>query len=90
MVLIRDLKFCIFVQHIVDQPGEAKYRRLRERPLERRLGGLLPHCVQLLQASGFETVRIDGEAVLLLMQDDTDRLQSVLQVVQHQHGTLSG
>ena len=89
MVFILDLTSCIFVQHIVDQPGEAKYRRLREAPLERRLGGLLPHCVQLLQASGFEKMRIDGEAVLLLMEGNSDRLQSVLQAVQHQHNILS-
>lgn len=77
------------MQHIVDEPGEARFRRLREKPLERRMGRLLPYCVQLLEASGFERLEIDGEAVLVLYGDDTDCLQSVIQVVQHQHDILS-
>ena len=77
------------MQHIVEEPDEAKFRRLRERALERRMGKLLPHCVELLQASGFEKLAIDGEAVLLLLNNDTARLQSALQSVQHQHDILS-
>jgi hypothetical protein len=80
----------VFVQHIVDEPGEARFRRLREKPLERRMGRLLPHCVQLLEASGFERLEIDGEAILVLYGGDTDRLQSVIQLVQHHHDVLSG
>lgn len=77
------------MQHIVDDPGEAKFRRLRERPLERRTGKLLPHCVKLLEASGFEKLAIDGETVLLLLDSNTASLQTVLQVVQRQHDSLS-
>ena len=73
----------------MDEPGEAKFRRLRERALERRTGRMLPHCVELLEASGFEKLAIDGEAVLLLVDDNTAHLQNTLQIVQHQHDSLS-
>ena len=53
------------------------------------MGRLLPYCVKLLEASGFERLEIDGEAVLVLYSDDTNCLQSVIQVVQHQHDILS-
>ena len=77
------------MQHIVEEPGDAKFRRLRERALERRTGKLLPFCVELLEASGFEKLAIDGETVLLLLDNDTASLQSVLQVVQQQRDILS-
>ncbi len=73
----------------MEEPGEARFRRLRERALERRTGNLLPHCVELLEASGFEKLAIDGETVLLLLDNDTASLQSVLQVVQQQRDILS-
>lgn len=77
------------MQHIVEEPGEAKFRRLRERALERRTGKLLPQCVELLEASGFEKLAIDGETVLLLLDNNTASLQSVLHVVQQQRDILS-
>ncbi len=73
----------------MEEPGEAKFRRLRERALERRTGKLLPQCVELLEASGFEKLAIDGETVLLLLDNNTASLQSVLHVVQQQRDILS-
>lgn len=73
----------------MDEPGEARFRRLREKPLKQRAGNLLPQCVQLLEASGFAKLTMDGEAVLVLWHDNIDRLQIVLQAVQHQHDIMS-
>ena len=75
-------------QHIVERPEEAKFRRLREKPLERRLGALLPHCVALLEAAGFEKLSMDAETALVLWHSDLGALQSVLSLVRHQHDAL--
>lgn len=77
------------LQHIVDEPEEAKFRRLREKPLERRMGARLPHCVALLEAAGFEKLSIDAETALVLWHSDLRALRAVLSTVQHQHDTLS-
>ena len=77
------------LQHIVEEPEEAKFRRLREKPLERRLGVLLPHCVALLQAAGFERLSMDAETALVLWQSDIGALHSVLSLVRHQHDALA-
>ena len=76
------------LQHIVEEPEEAKFRRLREKPLERRLGALLPHCVGLLETAGFEKLSIDAETALVLWHSDLGALRSVLSLVQHQHDAL--
>ena len=76
------------LQHIVDEPEEAKFRRLREKPLERRLGTLLPHCMALLQAAGFERLSMDAETALVVWDSDLGAVQSVLSLVRHQHDAL--
>ena len=78
----------MILQHIVEEPDEAKFRRLRLKPLERRLGALLPHCVALLEAAGFEELSMDTETALVLWHSNLGALRSVLSFVQHQHDAI--